>query len=192
MSRSKKGWLELIKCLSISALCVVSIMVESVEAQTITVNGAPIATMEEESLLVSAQFEVGLTSVLEEAMQHGIPLYFVREFELSHSRWYWLDDVVLTSSQVWRLDYHALTRQYRLSSGLFHQNVNALEDALRLLQRAQSWRVADRHNVPKGTYEARVRLRFDPSRLPTPLQLSALSQKEWTLTSEWTRWPVTF
>lgn len=169
-----------------------TIWINSATAQNINVSGTPVAEMEDESLVVTTQFEISLTPMLEEALQKGIPLYFVREFELSRLRWYWLDDVVVTSGQIWRLDYHALTRQYRLSSGLFHQNVNALEDALRLLQRAQSWRVADRHTIPKGNFEARVRLRFDPSRLPTPLQLNALSQKEWTLTSEWTRWAVTF
>jgi Domain of unknown function (DUF4390) len=161
-------------------------------SQTINVSGQPALAIEDDGLMMTVQFKINLTTMLEDALLKGIPLYFNRDFELSRSRWYWLDEDVLKASQVWRLDYHALTQQYRLSSGLFHQNVNTLEDAIRLLQHAQSWKVAERHAVPKGAYEARVRLSFDPSRLPTPLQLGALSQKEWTLTSEWMQWHVNF
>ncbi len=152
----------------------------------------PSLAIEDEVLMVKVQFDVTLSPAMEDALQKGVPLYFIREFSLSRVRWYWMDDVVLASSQVWRLDYHALTRQYRLTHGLFQQNLSTLADAMRLLQKSYAWRVAERHALPKGSFEAKVRLRFDSTRLPTPLQLGVLNQKEWSLSSEWIRWSVSF
>jgi Domain of unknown function (DUF4390) len=165
-------------------------IIDMTYAQSINIATSPTLRVEEDALVVSAQFEINLTPVLEDALQRGFSLYFVREFELFRSQKYWLDERMIESSQSWRLDYYALTRQYRLSSGLFHQNVNSLSDALRLLQRTQSWKVADRTKLPKGTFDARIRLRFDSTRLPTPLQLDMFNLKEWNLISGWYKWSV--
>ena len=42
----------------------------------------------------NADFDLAFNATLEEALQKGIPLYFVLEFELTRSRWYWLDEKV--------------------------------------------------------------------------------------------------
>ncbi len=172
------------------SLCLYPFLFGYVRAQTIGVTGIPALRVEDDALVVSAQFDISLPIVLEDALQRGVPLYFIREFELVRSQRYWLNEDVLTVFQSWRLDYYALTRQYRLSSGLFHQNVNSLPDALRLLQRAQSWKVAEKVKMPKGTFEARIRLRFDSSRLPTPLQLDMFNIKELNLLTGWYKWSV--
>jgi hypothetical protein len=38
-----------------------------------------------------AEFDLAFNPTLEEAIQKGVPLYFVFEFELSRPRWYWVD-----------------------------------------------------------------------------------------------------
>jgi hypothetical protein len=76
---------------------------------------------------VSADFNINLNARLEDAIERGITLYFVVDFELSRSRWYWLDEQVASRSQTYQLSYHALTRQYRLSSGALHQSFTSLE-----------------------------------------------------------------
>ncbi|MES2207250.1 MAG: DUF4390 domain-containing protein [Pseudomonadota bacterium] len=172
----------------ITLLCVSAVFAQ--EPVIESMGKTPSSSIEDDFLVVKVQFDITLPSAMEDALQKGIPLYFIREFSLSRVRWYWVDDVVLASSQVWRLDYHALTRQYRLTNGLFQQNLSTLADAMRLLQKSYAWRVADRHVLPKGNFEAKVRLRFDSTRLPTPLQLGVLNQKEWSLSSEWIRWSV--
>ena len=45
-------------------------------------------------MLLNAEFDLALNPTLEEALQKGIPLYFVLEFELTRPRWYWLDEKV--------------------------------------------------------------------------------------------------
>ena len=44
--------------------------------------------------MLNAEFDLTLNATLEEALQRGVPLYFVLEFEISRPRWYWLDEKV--------------------------------------------------------------------------------------------------
>ena len=142
----------------------------------------------DEGYAVNADFDVELTPRIEEALQNGVALYFVVEFELIRPRWYWFDERTVASRLQYRLTYHALSRQYRLWTGNFHQPVATLSEALRLLGRVRSWIVLDRDQVsPDRTYEAAVRMRLDTTQLPKPFQVTAITSREWTLTSEWKR-----
>lgn len=142
----------------------------------------------EDGYALSADFSIDFSSRLEEAIEKGITLYFVLDFELERPRWYWMDDKVSTRSQVWRLSYHALTRQYRLSSGALHQSFESLDSALRMLSRVRNWVVVEEALKPGDTYEAALRMRLDISQLPKPFQVSALTSREWNLNSDWLRW----
>jgi hypothetical protein len=145
--------------------------------------------IEEGDVLLNAEFDLALTATLEEALQKGIPLYFVLEFELTRSRWYWLDEKVAQASYTSRVSYSALTQQYRVSSGLLAQTFNTLEEVQRYIARVTSRPVAQASALTKGTrYEAAVRLRLDVNQLPKPFQVNALASREWTLASDWYRW----
>ena len=90
-----------------------------------------------------------------------------------------------------RLSYHALSRQYRLSTGLLQQNFATLEEALNVLRRLRNWLVVDRSVPLSGDdYEAAVRMRHDVSLLPKPFQLSALTGRDLHLESPWRRFKV--
>lgn len=143
----------------------------------------------DDGYVLSADFAFELPARLEEAATRGVVLPFVIDFEVTRRRWWWLDETVASRSQTFRLSYHALTRQYRLSVGALHQSFATLDDALRLLSRLRQWPVLDRHQLRPGeTYEAALRLRLDTSQLPKPFQISALANRDWTLTSDWVRW----
>jgi hypothetical protein len=140
----------------------------------------------EEGLLLSADFAFDLGPRLSEAVANGVPLYFIVEFELTRPRWYWFDENAATRSTQLRLSYHALSRQYRLSTGPLHQNFSTLEEALDVLRRLRNWQVLDRSVALSGSsYEAVVRMRLDQAQLPRPLQLSALTNRELRLESAW-------
>lgn len=146
----------------------------------------------EEAYVLNAEFDIAVNPTLEEALAKGLPLYFVTELEVVRPRWYWLDEKVLSYQQTSRLSYNALTRQYRLSTGAFHQNFPALSDALNVLQRVRNKPVLEKGALRKdASYTAALRLRLDVSQLPKPFQLNALASKEWSLASEWLRWTVT-
>jgi hypothetical protein len=80
----------------------------------------------EEGYVLSADFRFELKPRLEEAVGRGVVLYFVVEYEMTRERWYWLDQTVVARSLTYSLSYHALTRQYRLSTGGLHQSFATL------------------------------------------------------------------
>ncbi len=157
-------------------------------ADTIPVRTAELR-IDEGDVLLNAEFELTLNATLEEALQNGIPLYFVLEFELTRSRWYWLDERVAQTELTYRVSYNALTRQYRVASGLLTQTFNTMVEIERYVGRVTSRPVARAEALAKGTrYDAAVRLRLDVNQLPKPFQVNALASREWTLTSDWYRW----
>ena len=142
----------------------------------------------EEGLLLSADFGFEFNARLSEAVANGVPLYFVVEFDLTRPRWYWFDENAVSRRTQLRLSYHALSRQYRVSTGPLHQNFSTLDDALDVMRRLRNWQVLERSETLGGSrYEAAVRMRLDPAQLPKPLQLSALTNRELRLESPWKR-----
>src|SRR6185503_18156769 len=142
----------------------------------------------EDGLLLSADFAFEFNSRLSETVANGVPLYFVVEFELSRPRWYWWDERTVSRATQLRLSYHALSRQYRLTTGPLHQNFATLDEALDVMRRLRNWQVLERSVVLRGSsYDAAVRMRLDTAQLPRPLQVSALTSRELRLESHWKR-----
>ena len=137
---------------------------------------------------LAADFGLTLPARLEEAVNRGVMLHFVVEFELIRPRWYWFDESVASATLTYRLSYHALTRQYRLALSGIAQSFPELSDALGVMSRVRGWRVLEPDQARSGSqYEAQVRLRLDTAQLPKPFQVNALTNREWTLSSEWKR-----
>lgn len=147
----------------------------------------------DDGYVLSADFKFELNPRLEEAVARGVVLYFVAEFELSKARWYWFDDKVVSRSLTFRLYYHALTRQYRLSTGGLHQSFATLGEALRVLSRLRGWQAVEPGDKarPGETYDAALRLRLDVTQLPRPFQITALGNRDWSLASDWKTWHAT-
>jgi hypothetical protein len=141
---------------------------------------------------LDAAFDVQFSQRLEEAVNRGVPLYFIVEFELSKPRWYWFDDKPVRLSQTYRISYTPLLRQYRLSVGSVYQNFTRFEEVTRVLSRLRGWHVADKGALKKEqVYQASLRMRLDTAQLPKPFQLNAISSRDWTLDSDWHRWTIT-
>jgi hypothetical protein len=163
-----------------------------VTAAEIDVRNVQLAAGDEGGFVLSADLAIDFSPRLEEAVSKGLALNFVAEFELSRPRWYWFDEKVVKAHQNWRLTYHALTRQYRLSTGVLHQSFSSLDEALRVLSRLRNWQVIERDRVvPAENFDAALRMRLDTTQLPKPFQLEALSNRDWVLSSEWKRWAFT-
>lgn len=183
ITASSKNWLERLRCWLL-LLVFVPALAWTAEIDVLDQK----LTATEEGYVLSADFKFELTSRLEEAVNRGVALNFVTEFELTRERWYWFDSKLITASQNHRLSYHALTRQYRLSTGGLHQSFETLGDALRVLSRLRQWPVIDKNTAAGDGYQAALRIYLDVSQLPRPFQISALGNKDWTLVSEWKRW----
>jgi hypothetical protein len=135
---------------------------------TLTDNGEP-------GVVLNAEFDFELPWVLVDAVNRGVALYFVIDFELFRERWYWFDRKVVGQSLTYRLTYSPLTRQYRLARG-----------TLANLRRIRNWKVLERGTLkPDENYSAQLRMRLDTSQLPKPFQINALTNRDWTLASDW-------
>lgn len=143
----------------------------------------------EEAFILNAELGISLSPALEDALNKGVPLNFIADFELKKPRWYWLDETIASAQQHIRLSYVALTRQYQLNFDNQYQNFSSLNDARRELGQLRDWLVVEKGSVKKGTtYVAGLRMKLDLTQLPKPLQVNALASKEWNLDSEWHRW----
>jgi hypothetical protein len=142
----------------------------------------------DEGVVLNAEFSLQLGPKLSEAIVNGVPLYFVIEFDLTRPRWYWFDEKTASKRMQVRLSYHALSRQYRLSTGVVQQNFESLAEAIAVLRHVRNWLVVERGVTNSDArYEAAVRMRLDTALLPKPIQVSALTNGEWTLESPWKR-----
>jgi len=145
-------------------------------------------TSTEDGVVLAADFAFELNPRLAEVVTNGVPLYFVVEFELTRPRWYWFDEKAAVKRIQLRLSYHALSRHYRLSTGVLQRNYPTLEEALSVLRRVRNWLVVDRSaNLADASYEAAVRMRLDVTLLPKPFQLSAITSRDLNLESAWKR-----
>jgi hypothetical protein len=179
---------------ALSALAALPLLASAggARAETVVVTSASLA-VEEDRLELTAEFALSFTSTLEEALQRGVPLYFVQEFELARPRWYWFDDKVVRSATTYRISYAPLTRQYRVASGLLSQSFDDLADVRRVIGRINARNVAKTDELEHGArYDAAVRIRLDVNQLPKPFQVNALASREWQLASDWHRFAFTF
>jgi hypothetical protein len=142
----------------------------------------------DDGVALTAEFSFELGPRLAEIVVNGVPLYFAVEFELTRPRWYWFDEKTAARRLELRLSYHALSRQYRLSTGVLQQGYPTLDEALKVLRRVRNWVVVDRGvSLTDANYEAAVRMRLDLTLLPKPFQLSALTSRDLNLESPWRR-----
>jgi hypothetical protein len=158
---------------------------EGIQVRTATVeNGA-------EGWQLSAEFDINFSPRLEEAVNRGVPLYFVVEFEMARPRLFWFDEKPVVLSQTYKISYTPLLRQYRLSVGDVYQNFSRMEEVTRVLSRLRGWHVADSGAFKKDqVYQASLRMRLDTAQLPKPFQLNAISSRDWALASDWHRWSI--
>jgi hypothetical protein len=146
----------------------------------------------DEGYSLVADANINFNTRLEEAVNKGVVLYFAAEFELSRPRWYWLDEQIVRRSKTFQLSYHALTRQYRLSTGALHQSYATLDETLRVMSHLRNWQVLDKGEIKADQlYVAGLRLRLDLTQMPKTFQVSALANRDWDLSSDWLRWSVT-
>jgi Domain of unknown function (DUF4390) len=157
--------------------------------------GAEIKTakleLNEEGYQLSAEFDLQLLAVHEDAIRKGVPVYIEMEVEVSRSRWYWLDERMVRQTRERRISYSPLTNQFRIATAGLSQNVAKFDDVKRALSTVRSWQILEKNKLRPGEkYDVSVRIRLDASQLPKPFQLNVLGAREWDIASPWTRFSI--
>ena len=142
---------------------------------------------------LSAQIEYGLSEPALDALQNGVPLTIELLMEVRRRRsWVW-DETVFSLAQRFRLEYHALSRQYlvhNLNSGE-RRNFSTRPAALRFMGGIHEFPLLDRSLLAADQrYEGALQARLDLDTLPAPLRLFAYLSEDWKLISEWYTWPL--
>lgn len=138
---------------------------------------------------LATDVDMHLDKDIEEAVNKGVPLNFIVEFQIVSPREYWFDDEVVTTSQNITLRYHALTRQYLVNRSNHQQTFESLSEALNDVASFTEWKVAEKSLLEKNeVYMAALLIRLDQSKLPKAIQVDAIGSEKWNLTSEKFEW----
>jgi hypothetical protein len=128
---------------------------------------------------------LSLPRPVDEALQRGVPLYFVAQAVVYRQRWYWRDAEVAHATRSWRLSYQPLSNAWRVSLGGLAQTYASLGEALLAVSRAGRWKIADAAQLePDGRYYIEFSYRLDTSQLPRPMQVGIGGQADWVLEIE--------
>ena len=148
------------------------------------------------ALLLQSSLRLDLSSTVEDALQKGMPIYFVTEVELMRDRWYWYDKKVGHATRHYRLAYQPLTRKWRLNvsrdpigavglASSLSQTFETLPEALSAIRRTVNWKLADLSDLDiDNKLTLSFKFRLDVSQLPRPFQMMAGSQAEWNLSAQ--------
>lgn len=141
-------------------------------------------------LYVDADARLELFEAQRAALQSGVPLTFAWDFVVEQERnWIWsrtLED----QSVLARVEYHALSRLYRLvwldseESATFA----TLDGVLDALSHLRALPLAAAEFPKTGVYRGRTRLRLVLDTLPLPMRPRAYFSEHWQLSSEWYLW----
>lgn len=144
---------------------------------------------EGETYYLDADLDINFDEVVEEAINKGVVLHFVVEFQVASPRKYWFDDEIVTKTQNITLSFHALTRQYLLMRDGRQQSYDTLLEANLELAELRDWKVLEKSLIEKDeTYRAVLLMRLDQSKLPKAIQVDAIGSEAWALTSQKYEW----
>ena len=137
----------------------------------------------EGALTIDFNVRVNLPRAVEEAVQRGVPIYFVAQAQLLRDRWYWRDERVARVSRSWRLAYQPLTNSWRVGLGGLYQTVPTLGEALSIASRSAGWKLADLAQLDTGDrgYYLQFSYRLDTTQLPGPMQFGITGQGDWAV-----------
>jgi len=148
------------------------------------------------ALLLQSTLRLDLSNSVEDALQKGMPIYFVTEAELTRDRWYWYDKKIGLIARHYRLAYQPLTRMWRLNvsrdpigavglASSLSQTFETLPEALAAIRRTVNWKLADVSDLESDNkYTLIFKFRLDVSQLPRPFQMMVGSQSEWNLNTQ--------
>jgi hypothetical protein len=134
-----------------------------------------------------------LSTEATDALHSGVPLGIRLDIEIIHPRRWWFDDDSVALRQSYQLDYHAISERYivlNLNSGE-QTSFASLLSALEFIGRIERLPLIDTAVLADDRgYYVRLRASLDQEQFPGPLRLLAFWRRDWSIASEWYRWPL--
>jgi Domain of unknown function (DUF4390) len=128
-----------------------------------------------------------------DALHSGVPLGIRLDVEIIDPRRWWFDNDSAALRQSYQLDYHALSERYivlNINSG-DQASFGSLFAALEHLGRIERLPLIDTAVLDdERGYYVRMRASLDQEQFPGPLRLLAFWRRDWSIASEWYRWPL--
>lgn len=148
------------------------------------------------NLHVNARLDLPLNARTEEALSKGIPIDIVIEINMLKHRSWWRDRTVTDMVLRRRIQFHALSRQYRVSSLNGRQPAESFGSLTLALAHAGALEefiipLSPKKEIEPGArYLLQLRARLDIEALPMLMRPLAYSMPSWRLNTGWTEWPI--
>lgn len=152
-----------------------------------------ITELKDDVYYLDARIEYDFSDDILEALDSGVPITVALEIDIAKPRdWLW-DDTVAELTQFFRIEFHALTRQYvviNLNSRA-QNSYHTRHLALTAMGKISELPLLDKRLLKADTvYQARLRAKLVIADLPTPLRPWAYLSSEWRMASEWYIWQL--
>jgi hypothetical protein len=143
--------------------------------------------------LLSAEIDYRLSTEALDALHAGVPLVVRLDVEIIDPRRWWFDNDAAELRQSYQLEYHALSQRYlvlTVNSGE-QDSFGTLSAALASLGAVRRFPLIDAAvlEAERG-YDVRLRALLDQEQFPGPLRLLAFWRRDWSIASDWYRWPL--
>lgn len=140
---------------------------------------------------LSADLEITLDEDVKEAINKGVTVEFLYEFELVRPRSFWFDKAIVDTATSIAVSYHALSRQYLVSQSGRQTSHEILSEAMVELVQLYDWKVLDKKMLEVGSqYIGKLSVKLDQTKLPKAIQVEAIGSEEWSLISEPFEWTL--
>jgi len=154
----------------------------------IQVSNATLAA-EGDAYHLNVDMEMDLDEDIEEAINKGVLVEFLYEFELVSPRTFWFDKEVALATTSVNVSYHALSRQYLVSHGERQTSHELLSEALHELMQLRDWAVFNQAVIESDeAYSATLNVTLDQDKLPKAIQVEAISSEDWNIVAETYEW----
>lgn len=136
--------------------------------------------------------DLALDSAPLQALNNGVPLYFILEIKLLSKNWLGILQQDTSIIKEYRLFYHSIARQYILVNS--NNNTSSFSDisaALQNLGEITALPIINKETLKKNKdYKVKLRMYLNLSKLPLPLRAYAYLSNNWFVKSQWSIWDL--
>jgi hypothetical protein len=148
-------------------------------------------TLQNDYYILAADLNYHLSKKAIEALQNGVPLLWTIKIKVKKQRPFWFDKTDVKHEIHFRLQYHALLKMYRVkneNTGVVN-NFSTLTAALDDMATIRNFSLIEKTILAeKKHYSIAIKVLFEDSELPLPLQTQVLLNPQWQLSSDWSSW----